>query len=79
MVSKISIIAIVLVVSVPILMGYAMAFEEIEKTSWEEKDTRAITGLLNNDVSWAYNYMNSYTINGQLLKTGELNTLTEPY
>ena len=79
MVSKISIIAIVLVVSVPILMGYAMAFEEVEKVSWDETNTRSITGLLNNDVAWSYNYMNSYTINGQVLKTGELNTLTEPY
>ena len=79
MVSKISIIAIVLVVSVPILMGYAMAFEEVEKVSWDETNTRSITGLLNNDVAWSYNYMNSYTINGQVIKTGEVTVLMEPY
>ena len=64
MVSKITVIALVLIVSCPILLGYAMAFEEHEKDVWSEDQTRSVNGLLNNDTAWTWTMANTYSMNG---------------
>lgn len=70
MVNKIAVMAVVLIVSVPILLGYGMAFEEVTRGSWDESDERAISGLLYNEESWTYLSSNSYSINNQVLYAG---------
>ena len=64
MVSKITVIALVLIVACPILIGYGMAFEEHEKDVWDQERTRSVNGLLNNDTAWTWTMANTYTMNG---------------
>lgn len=65
--TKLVVTALVLIVAVPILMGYGMAFQDVTRDSWDASDDRAITGLLYNDESWTYLSANSYTMNDQVL------------
>lgn len=64
MVSKVAVIAIVVIVAAPILLGYAMAFEEVDKDVWTEDRTRSVNGLFNNGVAWTWVSANTYTMNG---------------
>ena len=64
MVSKTSVIAVVLLVACPILIGYAMAFDEVERDVWDADRTRAVNGLLNNDTAWTWIIANTYQLNG---------------
>ena len=64
MVSKITVIALVLIVACPILIGYGMAFEEHDKDVWTSERTRSVNGLLNNDTAWTWTMANTYTMNG---------------
>ena len=63
MVNKIAVMAVVLIVAVPILLGYGLAFEEVEKTTWNESNTRSITSVLYNDVKYSDLALNSYSLN----------------
>ena len=67
MVNKIAVMAVVLIVAVPILLGYGLAFEEVEKTTWNESNTRSITSALYNDVKYSDVALNSYTINSKIV------------
>lgn len=64
MVSKTSVIAVVLLVACPILIGYAMAFEDVERDVWDADRTRAVNGLLNNSSNWNWSTANTYQLNG---------------
>lgn len=78
MVNKITLIAVVLLVACPILIGYAMAFDDVEHDVWDESNTRGITGLLYNSEGWSYTTLNSYMLNGQIMMDSQGN-LTYPY
>lgn len=75
MVSKVAVIAIVVIVAAPILLGYAMAFEEVDKDVWTEDRTRSVNGLFNNGVAWTWVSANTYTMNG----VGSLNDGMDHY
>ena len=64
---KIALIAVVLVVAVPILLGYAMAFEETERTVWKESNTRSISSVLYNDIKYDNLALNSYSLNSKIV------------
>ena len=63
MVNKITVIALVLIVAAPILIGYAMAYKEVEKTGWSEGAETNVTELLNNEIAWSYVDSNPYSMN----------------
>lgn len=66
MVSKLAVTAIVLLISVPILLGYAMAFEDVEHASYNPTDTKNVTDLIANDSTYSYMSANSYAINSKV-------------
>ena len=68
MVSKITVMALVLIVAAPILIGYGMAFEEVERTTWTESNTRGISGLLYNAQSWDPVPINAYQLNSDVIE-----------
>ncbi len=68
MVNKIAVMAVVLIVAVPILLGYGLAFEEVEKTTWNESNTRSITSVLYNDTKYSDVALNSYSINSKIIE-----------
>ena len=63
MVNKITVMALVLIVAAPILIGYAMAFDEVEKSGWSQGAETNVTDLLNNDIAWSYVSANPYSMN----------------
>ena len=68
MVSKITVMALVLIVAAPILIGYGMAFEDVQTTTWTESDTRGISGLLYNAQSWDPVPINAYQLNSKVIE-----------
>lgn len=72
MVSKITVMALVLIVAAPILLGYAMAFEEVTNTYYVESDSKNVTGLLRNSTEYNYTLANTYTINSRVWAPSDL-------
>lgn len=66
MVSKLAVTAIVLLISVPILLGYAMAFDDVEHASYNPTDTKNVTDLIANDSTYSYMSANSYAMNSKV-------------
>ena len=80
MVSRLTVIALVAIVACPILIGYAMAFEEHDKDIWDQERTRSVNGLINNDTGWTWTMANTYTMNGiNVLCDTNGNTMTPFY
>lgn len=69
MVSKMAITAIVIIVAAPILIGYAMAFEDVERTRYNPADTKNVTDLILNDTTYSYMSANSYALNSKVWNT----------
>ena len=61
-----AITAIVIIVAAPILIGYAMAFEDVERTRYNPADTKNVTDLVMNDSTYTYMSANSYTLNSNV-------------
>ena len=75
MVNKIAVIAIVLIVAAPILIGYGMAFEEVNKSSWDpDGSPTLITDALLNDTSYNYTTLDTYSENSSVYIPGYFNT-----
>ena len=71
MVSKIAVTAIVLVVAVPILLGYGMAFKEVTKSSWDPTgESVLITDVITNDMDYSYVTLDTYSANSALYIPG---------
>ena len=66
MVSKITVTALVLIVAVPILLGYGMAFHEETITGYESSNSTNVTDLVNNVSIPIYNRYTG-TSNNQVL------------
>ncbi len=66
MVSKMAVIAIVAIVAAPILTGYLMAFEDVERARYNPDDTKNVTDLVMNDSTYTYMSANSYTLNSNV-------------
>lgn len=66
MVNKTAVIAIVLIVAVPIMTGYLMAFENVDRARFNEDDTKNVTDLITNDTSFNYMSANSYSLNSRV-------------
>lgn len=64
MVSKITVMALVVIVAVPILLGYALNFEETEETRYDRSETVTnVTPLLQSGTEYTYTSANSYEMN----------------
>ena len=72
MVNKITVTALVLIVACPILLGYAMAFEDVTNTYYVESDSKNVTGLLRNSTEYNYTLANTYTINSRVWATTDV-------
>ena len=85
MVSKMAVIAIVAIVAAPILTGYLMAFEDVERARYNPDDTKNVTDLVMNDSTYTYlfwvlvasgkmqDHFSPGVRFGQLLKVSRLN------
>lgn len=65
--TKIAVLALVLVVAVPILVGYGTAFQDVEKDGWDAGETTNITEPMNNSIEWVYVVANSYDANSRVI------------
>lgn len=64
MVSKIAVVALVAIVSIPILMGYALNLQTVSVTEYEEQnDPVNVTSLLQNGTSYHYVNADPYSLN----------------
>lgn len=64
MVSKVAVIAIVGILAVPIIMGYAFNFEEVQETEWKlSGEAVDVTSLLMNDVEYSTALADIYQLN----------------
>ena len=64
MVSKVAVIALVAVIAVPILLGYALNLTETTETDYKVSgDPVNVTPLLNNSVDYTYIQANAYQLN----------------
>lgn len=64
---KMVMIAMVLLVATPILLGYAMAFEDVTRTNYSASETKNVTDLLYNDTTYAAVQLDSYALNSNVL------------
>ena len=70
MVSKVAVMALVAIVAVPILMGYALNVETEEGTRYVQSgDSTDVTGLLTNSTTYSYTNANIYEMNWANLAT----------
>lgn len=76
---KIVITAMVLLVATPILIGYAMAFEEVTRTEWSASETKNMTDLLYNDATYSAVALDSYYLNADALYVGTYGYLYPNY
>lgn len=67
MVSKVTLIALVLIVSTPILLGYAMAFDEVTDYRWEQGASKNVTDMLYNSKAFTNTSLDSYSLNSMVL------------
>lgn len=63
MVSKIAVVAIVALVAIPVGLGYALNFENVETTTYTPIIPTNVTGYLNNSTSYEYTSLGPYNIN----------------
>lgn len=69
MVSKVAIIAIVAILAVPIMLGYALNVEEVTETDYRTVgDSVNVTDLLKNGTGHSYTNANAYQINSEFNK-----------
>ena len=66
--AKLVMIAVVLIVAAPILLGYGMALEEEERTVWNDGETKNVTNFLYNYVSFSAVSIDSYALNSVVLR-----------
>lgn len=67
MVSKITVMAIVAIVAVPILLGYGMNFETVQETRYEpDKDPVNVTQLISSGTEYTYVSSNTYELNTRM-------------
>lgn len=64
MVNKIAVMAVVALVAIPIGLGYALNFQDVETTRYEAGKTTNVTQLLQNETTFDYVQANSYQLNG---------------
>lgn len=72
---KIAAIAITLIVAVPILLGYGMAFQDVEKSYYVDDESKNVTDYLLNSTEYTYTSANTYTTNGRVWDS----TAMDPY
>lgn len=65
-VSKIAVIALVVIVVAPILLGYAMAVEENTETGYQEENYTNVTPLLQNSSTFDRSQANAYSLNSNV-------------
>ena len=63
MVSKITVIALVALVAIPIGLGYALNFQDVETTGYEAGKTTNITELIRTGTAQNYTQADSYALN----------------
>ena len=64
MVSKVAVIALVVIVAAPILLGYGLNFNEVTESDYRETtDSINVTQMLKSDTAYGFTYGNSYTNN----------------
>ena len=73
---KIIVIALVLIVATPILIGYGTAFEDVTRDVYEANDTKNITELLVNGTDYSYIDANTYVTNSRVWTT---TSILNPY
>lgn len=70
MVSKVTVLALVAIIAVPILVGYGLNVETEEGTRYvQDGDAIDVTGLLTNNVTYSYTSANVYEMNFDNLTT----------
>ena len=83
MVSKVAVIALVAVIAVPILLGYAFNLEETTETEWKTTgESVNVTQLLQNNVTYTYAHGNIYQLNSFNMRnagTSSMQPLYESY
>lgn len=65
MVSKIAVVAIVALVAIPVGLGYALNFEDVETTKYENLQTTNVSQFLHNAERYDYVNANIYDLNGR--------------
>ena len=74
MVKKITVIALVLIVAAPILMGYAMALDQYQATGFKDSDYTNVTPLIQNSDTYDLSEANAYSLNSDVFYvSGNLN------
>ena len=76
--AKIVMAAVVLIVAVPILLGYGMSFQDVEKTTWNTGVEKNVTNYLYNDTEYSPVSIDSYSLNSMVLKD-QISTLIPQY
>lgn len=70
MVSKVAVIALVVIVAVPILLGYAMNVSEVTETDYRTTGEQVnVTPLLQQDTEYSYAHADIYDLNTKFLQT----------
>ena len=60
---KVAVMALVAVVAIPIIMGYALNFQEVEHNDYRAGDSQTVTDLLINSEVYSYGQANTYSLN----------------
>lgn len=76
MVNKVIVIAIVAMVAVPIGLGYALNFQDVETTRYEQGEATNVTELVQNGISYDYLNANPYQLNGPQFVSGPTRPLS---
>lgn len=64
MVPKVAVVALVAIIAVPILMGYAFNLEEVQESDWKlSGEAVNVTSLLMNDVEYSTAHGDTYQLN----------------
>lgn len=72
-VSKIAVMALVGILAVPILLGYALNLSEVTETDYKpDGETLKVTPLLNNGQDYTYAHADPYTINSHFSRISDL-------
>lgn len=70
MVSKVAVIALVAIVAIPILLGYAMNVTEVTETDYRTTGEQVnVTPLLQQDTEYSYTHADIYDLNTKFLQT----------
>lgn len=73
MVSKVAVAALVLIVATPILLGYALSFEDVTVVRYEEGDYTNMTYMIKNSTAYGVAPLDIYGLNSNVMSINPFN------